>query len=121
MILSPNEYKFLSLLWSEGRPLSRAELLNGTEGRNWNPASIHLILNAMISKGAIRITNDGKTYGRTYEPAITYQEYLMEVVKEAVPDKPVAEVFRECAKMLEGWEKVGEKAMKEVNKRRKKQ
>ncbi|MCR4598187.1 MAG: hypothetical protein K5678_04040 [Acetatifactor sp.] len=48
------------LLWNEGRPLTREEILKGTEGRNWNPASIHQILNSMISKGVIRITDEEK-------------------------------------------------------------
>ena len=41
MRISENEYKIMQLLWDEGRPLTRAEILKGTEGRNWNPASIH--------------------------------------------------------------------------------
>ena len=97
MILSQNEYRFLSLLWKEGRPLTRAEILKGTEGRNWNPASIHLILNSMQSKGVIKITDENKKYGRTYEPNMTYREYLIETLKEAVPDKPLEKVVKDCA------------------------
>ncbi len=60
MGVSSNEYKIMLLLWNEGRPLTREEILKGTEGRNWNPASIHQILNSMISKGVIRITDEEK-------------------------------------------------------------
>jgi len=87
MSVSANEYKIMQLLWNEGRPLTRAEILKGTEGRNWNPASIHLILNSMISKGAIRITDEEKKYGRTYETCYSQDEYVMEALKGVLPDK----------------------------------
>ena len=53
--LSPNEQAIMELIWSAGRPLSRQEILEGTDGRSWNPASIHLVLNNMLSKGILRI------------------------------------------------------------------
>lgn len=87
MQISSNEYKIMQLLWIEGKPLTRAEILKGTEGRNWNPASIHLILNSMISKGAIRITDEEKKYGRTYEACYSQDEYVMEALKGVLPDK----------------------------------
>lgn len=86
MGVSSNEYKIMQLLWNEGRPLSRAEILKGTEGRNWNPASIHLILNSMISKGVIRITDEEKKYGRTYEASYSREEYITQGLQELLPD-----------------------------------
>lgn len=86
MQLSSNEYLIMALLWRENRPLSRAELLKGTEGRNWNPASIHLILNSMLSKGAIRITDEEKKYGRTYEAVITKEDHMLQCIEEGMPE-----------------------------------
>ena len=97
--LSENEYKIIAFMWKEGRPVSRSEILKGTEGRNWNPASIHLILNAMISKGAIKITDEDVKYGRTYEPCLSYNEYLTEALKHAVPDKNIEEILDDCARI----------------------
>ena len=85
MQLSQNEYLIMQLLWREGRPLSRADLLNGTTGRNWNPASIHLILNSMLSKGAIKITDEEKKYGRTYEATISQSEFILKCIDEGMP------------------------------------
>ena len=93
MNLSPNEYKIMELLWNEGRPLTRAEILKGTEGRNWNPASIHQILNSMISKGAIRISDEEKKYGRPYEVCYDQDDYVMETLKAAMPDKTEKELM----------------------------
>ncbi len=86
MRISENEYKIMQLLWNETRPLTRAEILKGTEGRNWNPSSVHLILNSMISKGAIRVSNEEVRYGRTYEACFSQNEYVMEVLKEILPE-----------------------------------
>lgn len=85
-ILSQNEYTFMQLFWREDRPLTRAELLKGTGGRNWNPASIHLILNSLISKGAIFITDESKTYGRTYEARMTLEDYVTTGIAAMFPD-----------------------------------
>ncbi len=89
MQLSHNEYLIMALLWKEGRPLSRAEILRGTEGRNWNPASIHLILNSMLSKGAIKITDETKKYGRTYEAMITQEDHMLKCIDENIPEGTV--------------------------------
>ena len=40
--LSPNEQAIMELIWSAGRPLSRQEILEGTDGRSWNPALLAL-------------------------------------------------------------------------------
>lgn len=93
MHISSNEFKIMELLWKENRPLSRAEILKGTEGRNWNPASIHLILNSMISKGTIRITDEGKKYGRTYEACFRQEEYVNEMLQDALPGKSDKELL----------------------------
>lgn len=87
MQLSHNEYLMMELLWREGRPLSRSELLKGTTGRNWNPSSIHLILNSMLSKGVIKITDEEKKYGRTYEAVLTQEDYLVQCVENGMPGK----------------------------------
>ena len=99
-ILSSNEYIILSLMWDEKRSITRAEILKGTEGRNWNPASIHLILNSMLSKGVIKITDETKTYGRTYEPTLTYDEYVVMVLKVNFPNKDEKELFKDCTRIL---------------------
>lgn len=88
MQISSNEFKIMQLLWDEGRPLTRAEILKGTEGRNWNPASIHLILNSMISKGILKITDEEKKYGRTYEASFGYDEYVRGQLQNIFPNCP---------------------------------
>ncbi len=93
MTLSQNEYIIMQLLWSENRPLSRAEILKGTPSKNWNPASVHLILNSMISKGAIKITDEEKTYGRTYEALLSQREYILSLLRAIYPEKNDDEII----------------------------
>lgn len=87
MQVSHNEYLLMELFWKENRPLSRAEILKGTTGRSWNPASVHLIINSMLSKNLIKISDENKKYGRTYEGIMTEDEYLRRCIDESLPGK----------------------------------
>ena len=87
--LSPNEFKIMQLLWKEKRALSRPEIIDMTPNREWNPNSIHLILNNMIEKGCIAVdglARCGRGYGRTYVATITNVDYAVELLKDATPD-----------------------------------
>ena len=87
--LSPNEFKIMQLLWKQNRPLSRPEIIEMTPEREWNPNSIHLILNNMIEKGVIRIegmARCGRGYGRTYAAAMSNLEYAVYLLREATPE-----------------------------------
>lgn len=117
MHVSSNEYKILQLLWKEGRPLTRAEILKGTEGRNWNPASIHLILNSMISKGAIRITDEEKKYARTYEANYAMEDYVKDAMSELFPgvsEKDLLITFMDAYVRKNG--KISKRALNDVQK-----
>lgn len=100
MAMSDNEYLIMVAMWRSETPLSRSGILKATEGRNWNPASIHLILNSMLSKGIIKVTDENVKYGRTYEPTISYEDYLLAVLKKHFPDKTEKELLKDCTKML---------------------
>ena len=87
--LSPNEFNILQLFWKENRPLSRPEIIELTPNRDWNPNSIHLMLNNMIEKGVIRVegmTRCGKGYGRTYAATMTNLEYAAILLQNATPE-----------------------------------
>ena len=78
----PNEQAIMELIWSAGRPLSRqGNSWRGTDGRGWNPASIHLVLNNM-SKGILRITDQTVRYGRTYGATMPRCEYIAQYAEE---------------------------------------
>lgn len=80
MYLTKNEIEIMDVLWREQRPLSRGEILKLSEDKTWMDSSVHILLNSMIKKGAIReagFIKCGKTCGRVYEAALTCEEYYV--------------------------------------------
>ena len=72
--LSQNELAVMQALWNSGKALSRPEILDAIENNDWNPNSIHLVLNNLIEKGFVEvsgITRCGRGYGRTYKAVKT--------------------------------------------------
>lgn len=116
MQVSRNEYLFMELFWKEKRPLSRAEILKGTAGRDWNPASIHLIINSMLSKKLIKITDEGKKYGRTYESIVTQEEYVRQFVDDCLPGKTNQQKLLDIVTALTNREGVSEKDIEDLEK-----
>ena len=78
MYLTKNEIEIMDVLWKEDRPLSRGEILSLSEDKTWMESSVHILLNSMLKKGAIReagFVKCGKTCGRVYEAALSCEEY----------------------------------------------
>lgn len=92
--LSHNEFCILQLLWNEKRALSRPEIIEKLPNKDWNPNSIHLILNNMIQKGVLEVvgmTRCGRGYGRTYAPTMTQLEFAAEQTLDATPNMDPSE------------------------------
>lgn len=90
-VLTENEFSILTLLWTKKRSLSRPEILENLSDNDWNPNSIHLILNSMIKKGVLKvdgITRCGQNYGRTYAPTMTQEEYAASQMIRLTPNLP---------------------------------
>ena len=78
MNLTKNELEVMDVFWEADKPLSRAELLNLSVDKSWKANSVHILLNSLLNKGALReagFARSGKTYGRTFAPAVTCEEY----------------------------------------------
>ena len=78
MNLTKNEIEVMDVFWGVGRPLSRAELLHLSVDKSWQSNSVHILLNSLLKKGALReagFVRSGKTYGRTFEAALSCEEY----------------------------------------------
>ena len=118
--LSSNEFKIMQLLWREGRSLSRPEIIELTPDKDWNPNSIHLILNNMIDKGVIRVdgmARCGRGYGRTYAAALTNVEYAVAQVIDATPELTPDERLVSVTETLlnaEGVTEEGRKALRKL-------
>lgn len=90
MYLTKNEIEIMDVLWKEERALSRGEILSLSEDKSWMDSSVHILLNSMLKKGAIReagFVKCGKTCGRVYEAALSCEEYYVSTF-ESTRKKP---------------------------------
>ena len=79
MELTKSEMEIMDVLWGSDIPLSRADLLARSEEKTWKDSSVHILLNGLLVKGAIReagVVKRSKTYGRTFAPTMTREEYF---------------------------------------------
>ena len=79
MELTKSEMQIMDVLWAADTPLSRADLLERSEEKSWKDSSVHILLNGLLKKGAIRevgFVKRSKTYGRTFAPTLTREEYF---------------------------------------------
>lgn len=97
MYLTKNELEIMDVLWEQGRPLSRGELLSLPENKTWMDSSIHILLNSLLRKGAIReagFAKCGKTSGRVYEAALSCAEYHVSTLRSTRIRPELAELLR---------------------------
>ena len=83
MELTRSEMEIMDVLWEAGEPLSRSDLLERSREKSWKDSSIHILLNGMLQKNLIReagFVKRGKTYGRTFLPTMTREEYFAATV-----------------------------------------
>lgn len=83
MELTKSEMEIMDVLWDTDTPLSRSDLLARQEEKTWKDSSVHILLNGLLKKGAIRevgVIKRSKTYGRTFAPTLTREEYFAETI-----------------------------------------
>lgn len=83
--LTKNEQEIMELMWAEDRALSRSEIIDLSTKRSWKKSSIHILLNSLLGKGAIKVegfVKTGKNYGRIYSAEVTQEEYQIMQYKQ---------------------------------------
>lgn len=99
--LSKSEREIMDVLWAEGRPLSRAEILDLSTEKTWKASSIHILLNNLLDKKAIVVAGFSKTgshYGRTFAPAFDEGEGMAMQIRQMAsfkkrPGKTLSTIF----------------------------
>jgi BlaI family penicillinase repressor len=79
MELTKSELEIMDVLWDADMPLSRSDLLERSEEKSWKDSSVHILLNGLLQKEAIReagFVKRSKTYGRTFLPNLSREEYF---------------------------------------------
>ena len=83
MELTKSEMEIMDVLWASSEPLSRSDLLEKSEEKTWKDSSVHILLNGLLQKQVIReagMVKRSKTYGRTFEPTLTREEYFASTI-----------------------------------------
>ena len=83
MELTKSEMEIMDVLWESGVPMSRSDLLSHSEEKTWKDSSVHILLNGLLQKGAIReagLIKCSKTYGRVFAPTLTREEYFANTI-----------------------------------------
>lgn len=103
MKLTKSELEIMNVLWKADRPLTRSDILNLSEEKSWKDNSIHILLNGLLKKEAIRedgFARSGKVWGRLYASNIDIDDYYEENIfshnsAEALPRLLAAMLKRE--------------------------
>lgn len=83
MELTKSELEIMDVMWEADGPLSRSDLLEYSVNKSWKDSSVHILLNGLLQKNAIReagLVKRSKTYGRTFEPTLTREEYFASTI-----------------------------------------
>ncbi len=83
MVLTKSEMEIMDVLWEDGGELSRSDFLERSNEKSWKDSSVHILLNGLLKKGAIReagIVKRSKTFGRTFLPTMTREEYFANTI-----------------------------------------
>lgn len=83
MELTKSEMQIMDVLWESETPLSRSDLLERSAEKTWKDSSVHILLNGLLGKAAIKevgFVKRSKTYGRTFSPALSREEYFARTV-----------------------------------------
>ena len=83
MELTRSEMEIMDVLWESEVPMSRSDLLEHSEEKTWKDSSVHILLNGLLQKGAIReagLVKRSKTYGRVFAPTLTREEYFANTI-----------------------------------------
>ena len=83
MELTKSEMEIMDVLWGKRVPMSRSDLLASSQEKSWKDSSIHILLNGLLQKEAIReagLVKRSKTYGRLFVPTMTREEYFANTI-----------------------------------------
>jgi predicted transcriptional regulator len=74
----------MMVLWDSKKPMTATEIINASNSRSWKEASIYIIMNTLLKKGAVVLKcykPTGSNTARAYEPLITSEDYTFSSVK----------------------------------------
>ena len=73
MHLTKSEQQIMEIFWQADHAMAQTEVVSTCVDRKWKERSIFSMLNSLMEKGVLRevgFVRSGKTYARTFEPAM---------------------------------------------------
>lgn len=104
MHLTKSEQQIMEIFWQADHPMAQTEVVSTCVDRKWKERSIFSMLNSLMEKGVLKevgFVRSGKTYARTFEPAMSHAEYLAEVVSQQLPSNQFPELLAAMLKKVE--------------------
>lgn len=104
MHLTKSEQQIMEIFWQADHPMAQTEVVSTCVDRKWKERSIFSMLNSLMEKGVLKevgFVRSGKTYARTFEPAVSHAEYLAQVVVEQLPAESLPELLAALLKRVE--------------------
>lgn len=115
--LTRNERMILEAMWKADAPLTRSGILNHMEG-TFKENSFYNYLNSLLEKGLVQVDDvvrTGKTYGRTYLPAVTRDDYhLMQMEELGQAINPSEETLVSFITHMIETQELSQESMKEL-------
>lgn len=96
MELTKNETEIMEVLWQAGKPITSADIVTRSVEKSWKSSSIHILINSLLKKEAIReagFVRTGKGYGRTFEPTEQGEQYYADFLASIANKTSVATLF----------------------------
>lgn len=104
MHLTKSEQQIMEIFWQADHPMAQTEVVSTCVDRKWKERSIFSMLNSLMEKGVLKevgFVRSGKTYARTFEPAMSHAEYLAEVVSQQLPSSQYPKLLAAMLKKVE--------------------
>lgn len=90
MHLTKSEQQIMEIFWQADHPMAQTEVVATCVDRKWKERSIFSMLNSLMEKGVLKesgFVRSGKTYARTFEPAMSQPDYLASLIAAQLPVK----------------------------------
>lgn len=98
MRLTESDLQIMEVFWSEGKPLSSADILEfSPEDKTWKNTSIYIMIQTLLKKGAIQeigaVKGEKGKYLRLFEPIISRRDYYSKQLSGTLEAKAFPELF----------------------------
>lgn len=84
-MLTKSEREIMELLWKTNNSLTATEIVSLSPKKTWKTSYIHLLLNSLLKKEMIKVSGikqTTKNFARTFEAALTREEYFILEIKK---------------------------------------